>query len=44
MVRWALSEEFAILAMVVDVFCRRRFRFIFVNSWSLVESRYVPES
>ena len=37
MVGWALRGEYAILEMVVDVFCRRSFCFIFVNSWSLEE-------
>ncbi len=44
MVGWALRGEYAILEMVVDVFCRRRFRFIFVDSWSLEVSRYILES
>jgi hypothetical protein len=44
MVRWALREEFAILAMVVAVICCRSFCIFFVNFWSLEESRYVPES
>ncbi len=44
MVRWALREKFATLAMVVVIICCRSSCSFFVHLWSLEESRYVIES